>query len=107
MSYRDYCIETYLKEYSAFLSRLGSSTKTASDTHERDAQRTAIRNTLVDAMKKYTDIEPAELWKAVYSAHLLRKSGIDTDTIQIQKVISADQSWKKSSGHAFEEVLEI
>jgi len=38
------------------------------------------------------------------NALLFRKSGIsDLDTIN--KVISADQSWKKSSGHAFEEMV--
>lgn len=49
-------------------------------------------------------MQVAELWKAIYRAHLFRKSGIsDLDTIS--KVISADQSWKKSSGHAFEEMV--
>ena len=37
---------------------------------------------------------------------LPRKSGIDDAEI-IEKVIKADQSWKKSSGHAFEEMVKL
>ena len=55
-------------------------------------------------MREYPDEPVAELWSAIYRAHLFRKSGI-SDLETINKVISADQSWKKSSGHAFEEMV--
>lgn len=71
---------------------------------ETYAQKEAIRETLIETMKKFPDADAADIWHAVYSAHVHRKSGIiDTDTIA--RVISADQSWKKSSGHAFEEMI--
>ena len=55
-------------------------------------------------MQRFTELPVAELWNSIYRAHLFRKSGIsDIDTIN--KVISTDQSWKKSSGHAFEEMI--
>ena len=44
------------------------------------------------------------LWHSIYEAHVYRKSGI-SDLRVIQEVVSADQSWKKSSGHAFEEMI--
>ena len=68
------------------------------------AQKEAIRAALTETMKKFPDVNVAEIWHAVYSVHVHRKSGIiDADTIA--RVISADQSWKKSSGHAFEEMI--
>lgn len=38
--------------------------------------------------------------------HIHRKSGLD-DKAVIDRVVSADQSWKKSSGHAFEEMIKF
>lgn len=46
------------------------------------------------------------LWHSIYEAHIYRKSGV-ADLEVIQEVISADQSWKKSSGHAFEEMIKV
>ena len=71
---------------------------------DREAQKSAIRIAITKALRVFPDEPVANLWSAIYRAHLFRKSGIsDLDTIN--KVISADQSWKKSSGHAFEEMV--
>ncbi|MCD8345578.1 MAG: BsaWI family type II restriction enzyme [Oscillospiraceae bacterium] len=72
----------------------------------RQPRRKAIKQATICGIRQYPDIEAAAIWRAVYEIHVHRKSGIDSaDTIA--KVISADQSWKKSSGHAFEEMVKI
>jgi YidC/Oxa1 family membrane protein insertase len=58
----------------------------------------------MEGMRYFPQAKVAEVWNTVYETHVHRKSGIDNaDTIE--KVIHADQSWKKSSGHAFEEMV--
>lgn len=105
-----FCLTTYKKEYTRKLQALidkSKGRKVASskmENFDREAQKTAIRITITKSLGKYPEIPIAELWNAIYRAHLFRKSGID-DLEIINKVISADQSWKKSSGHAFEEMI--
>ena len=71
---------------------------------ETQAQKEAIKRAAVGTMQAFPNVEPAEIWKSVYEVHVHRKSGID-DAETIAHVVSADQSWKKSSGHAFEEMI--
>ncbi len=73
---------------------------------ERHAQKEAIKAAILKSMEKYPDVEPAAIWRSIYEIHIHRKSGIDDATV-IEKVIKADQSWKKSSGHAFEEMVKL
>ena len=105
-----FCQKTYNKEYEKRLLGLLAEhegktvSEPMSNDFDREAQKTAIKQTITKALTKYPDEPVSELWKSIYRAHLFRKSGIsDIDTIE--KVISADQSWKKSSGHAFEEMI--
>ena len=109
MPYKEFCLnrynELFNQHYPVFLNRRTG--QTAQKQAEQAAQRIAIKDTLKEALDRYSpEIETADLWKAIYVAHLKRKSGLTTlDTIDeqiIAKVISADQSWKKASGHAFE-----
>lgn len=72
---------------------------------ERSAQRKAMSFSLSKAITEFDNYCASEIWKAVHAAHIKRKSGADLTSEQIEKVISAEQSWKKSSGHAFEEFL--
>lgn len=113
---RDYCgkiyADTYIAERDRIKSEILSSSRSAkvSASKEEDieaaAQKEAIKNATIEGVKHYPDAEASLIWRAVYEAHIHRKSGInDADTIS--KVISADQSWKKSSGHAFEELVKI
>jgi len=76
------------------------------DELEKMAQKEAIKSATLSAMKAFPETETAEIWKLVYSIHVHRKSGID-DNDTIEKVISANQSWIKSSGHAFEEIIKF
>lgn len=87
-------------------SRTGRLSEEAESKIETTAQKEAIQQATIDSMRNFPDVEPADIWKAVYEVHVHRKSGID-DAETIAKVISADQSWKKSSGHAFEEMIKF
>lgn len=105
-----FCQKKYNAEYEKQMHRLMDehAGKVVSDImyneFDKESQKTAIKQTITQALIKYPDEQVSELWKSIYRAHLFRKSGIaDIDTIE--KVISADQSWKKSSGHAFEEMI--
>jgi hypothetical protein len=102
MNYQIFCKEQYSTLYEKAYS---SSTTTDDDKREREAQKIAIKDATLSALRQYGKIEPSDIWKAVYSAHLHRKSGIELPEETIQKVVSADNSWKKSSGHAFEEIV--
>ncbi|MDN3429157.1 BsaWI family type II restriction enzyme [Planococcus notacanthi] len=73
---------------------------------EKLSQKTAIRKTTIEALERFPNIDASDIWKSVYSAHMDRKSGI-ADPEVIKKVVSAENSWKKSSGHAFEEMIEV
>ena len=87
--YYKYCLTTYQNEYSRCFDELkanhknGSISEKLSEEFDREAQKSAIRIAITKALRKYpiSDLET------------------------INKVISADQSWKKSSGHAFEEMV--
>ena len=70
------------------------------------AQKEAIKISVIEGMKKFPEVEASIIWRAVYETHIHRKSGI-SDAEIIAKVVSADQSWKKSSGHAFEEMIKF
>lgn len=106
----DYCLATYKKAYSQAYKAIAGEhegkivTERMSDEFDRESQKAAIRSAMISGLRHYPDIPVAELWNAIYRAHLFRKSGI-ADLATISRVISADQSWKKSSGHAFEEMV--
>lgn len=73
---------------------------------ERTAQKEAIKTAVLRTMQSFPQVEPALIWRGIYEVHVHRKSGLD-DKAVIDRVISADQSWKKSSGHAFEEMIKL
>ena len=105
-----FCLATYKSTYKHSLHTLTEKCKGRDisekkmDDFDREAQKTAIRIAITKALQKFPEEPVAELWNAIYRAHLFRKSGI-SNLETINKVISADQSWKKSSGHAFEEMI--
>lgn len=113
---RDHCGQIYADTYTAAKRRMESELLAASRSGvipaskegeiETAAQKEAIKTATVEGLKHYPGVEAALIWRAVYETHVHRKSGINNaDTIA--KVISADQSWKKSSGHAFEEMIKL
>ncbi len=107
-----YCVETYRGFYKSEYSRLLSEISDAEGAVLNDerlnrieaaAQKYAIKQSIIHGMRAYPN-HVSLLWHSIYEAHVYRKSGVD-DLKIIREVVSADQSWKKSSGHAFEEVM--
>lgn len=108
--YYKYCLSTYQKEYNRCYKQLQKAYKGKAsfekkqDEWAKESQKSAIRVSVMKGLNEIENPSVSELWSALYRVHLYKKSGIkDLDTIQ--KVISADESWKKSSGHAFEEMI--
>lgn len=108
--YYKYCLSTYQKEYNRCYKQLQKAYKGKAsfekkqDEWAKESQKSAIRVSVMKGLNEIESPSVSELWSALYRVHLYKKSGIkDLDTIQ--KVISADESWKKSSGHAFEEMI--
>lgn len=87
-------------------SRTGRVSEEKENKIETEAQKEAIKRATVETMRAFPGEESANIWRAVYEVHIHRKSGID-DADTIARVVSADQSWKKSSGHAFEEMIKF
>lgn len=110
MDYYKYCLKTYGAVYTEVYKTLEkkhnrrSISEKQKDVFDREPQKAAIKQTIIKALRAFPDIPVTDLWNAIYRVHLFRKSGI-ADLNTINKVISADQSWKKSSGHAFEEMV--
>lgn len=113
---RDFCGRIYADTYTCERQRIENEIISSSRTGlipaskegeiETASQKEAIKIATIEGIKRFPDVEAALIWRAVYETHVHRKSGInDADTIS--KVISAVQSWKKSSGHAFEEMIKI
>lgn len=110
---KKYCVQTYQELYKFEYERLVSESKAKSkngivadnklDEIETAAQKFAIKQSIISGMRTFPN-HISSLWHSIYEAHIYRKSGV-ADLKVIQEVVSADQSWKKSSGHAFEEMI--
>lgn len=99
---KEYCNDTYRRLFNEEYQRL--TTIEDEIKKARTAQKAAIRRTLYLAIRRFPNIDSTLLWEAIYGAHVHRLTNIDDTTI-IESVISAAQSWRKSSGHAFEEFI--
>lgn len=115
-TYKEFCSEVYARVYTSEKQRLynaaiasarnGVINEIKQNEIETAVQKEAIKQATIEGIGRFPGTEAAQIWRAVYETHIHRKSGIDNaDTVA--KVISADQSWKKSSGHAFEEMVKI
>lgn len=93
----------YQQLYTEKFSELNGNRK--SDDNERIAQKYSIKETSLRLFNKFPLTDKKIIWAEVYRAHVARKSGIDISPETIEKVKSADQSWIKSGGHAFEEIV--
>jgi hypothetical protein len=100
-NYKEFCLNEYNRLFGKYV--LSSSFRKDED-KRREAQKRAIKETLINAISTFPDVEPSDIWKTIYVTHVYNNSKI-ADYEVISKVISADQSWKKSSGHAFEEMI--
>ncbi len=95
----------YIELFEKKLAELAKSGLRSEEQREREAQKYAIKETTLHYFAILQPKEKATAWAAIYAAHVARKAGIAVTPETVEKVISADQSWKKSSGHAFEEVV--
>lgn len=106
----DFCLKQYNKyfdlSYSEQVQSLGGRALTdkKQNEFETEAQKQAIKNAIIAGIKEFPEVGVADVWAAIFQVHMYRKSGI-SDKDVIDRVVSADQSWKKSSGHAFEEMV--
>ncbi len=112
---KEFCRRVYNRTYGSELERFTAEitrhsqkgvTETKQTEIETAAQKEAIKQATIEGLKQFPQVEASEIWRSVYETHIHRKSGIDNADV-IAKVVSADQSWKKSSGHAFEEMVKI
>lgn len=107
---KNVCLKLYEDTYNDYVKteteKLESVNANKQNTIETAAQKKAIRISIMESMKLFPEIEVSIIWKIIYEIHVQHKSGIGDYDI-ISKIISADQSWKKSSGHAFEEMIKI
>ncbi len=109
----EYCKSTYGKTYRSVKRKLEKETRENSKKEvisesklkeiETTAQLQAIKITMLEGRKIYPTQIP-QLWSGIYKTHLYRKSGISDPTV-VANAIMAEQSWKASSGHAFEEMV--
>ncbi len=103
--YNDFYQSKYAELKAAAIRR--SRTHTLSDSKveeiESVSQLQAIKNAMIEGRKVYPNQVPL-LWSCIYKAHLYRKSGI-SDPEVVANAIQAEQSWRASSGHAFEEMI--
>lgn len=108
--YYNFCLKAYDKEYKECIERLSKEAKDEETANrkkadfEKTAQKSAIKVAIISSLREFSDAPVSALWSDIYRVHLFKKSGI-SDINTINKVVSADQSWKKSSGHAFEEMV--
>lgn len=102
-SVKEYCFDLYNKLFEESFQSI-----TIKDIEKKRiiAQKHAIGQASIQAMRTFPDVEPATIWASIYAAHVNRYTKIDDPTI-ISKIIRADNSWKKSSGHAFEEMIKV
>ncbi len=107
----EYCKKRYNKVFENTYKKLVEKAKKRTikisdqklDEYEKFAQLEAIKVSMIDGRKLYPNNIPL-LWASIYKAHLYRKSGISNPEI-VAKAIQAEQSWRASSGHAFEAMV--
>lgn len=92
-----------LESETASKSKDGTISEAKAKEIEAASQLKAIKVSIINGIKKYPCQIPL-LWSCIYKAHLYRKSGISDPKI-VQRCIQAEQSWRSSSGHAFEEMV--
>ncbi|MCM1029071.1 MAG: BsaWI family type II restriction enzyme [Pseudoflavonifractor sp.] len=113
IDYKSFCSEIYTSVFEKMMEKQIASSKVSTSISEKKmnefevaAQKEAIKLAIIKALATYPEVNAALIWRAIYETHIHHKSGIYNADI-IHKVISADQSWKKSSGHAFEEMVKL
>ncbi len=112
VDYKSFCktrySDVYMQKYDEYLH--GRDSVGAKKESERSAQHDAMLVTFQEAYDKYGSIvNAAQVWNAIYNVHLRRKAKIEDlselNEDVIDSIISGAQSWKKCSGHVFEDYI--
>ena len=80
--YYQYCLSTYQKEYNSCYKRLEKAYKGKANLEKKqeewtkEAQKSAIRVSVMKGLNEIEDASVSELWSALYRVHLYKKSGI-------------------------------
>ncbi|WP_165079317.1 MULTISPECIES: BsaWI family type II restriction enzyme [unclassified Desulfovibrio] len=104
---KKFCSQLYLRYSTRELARIVGARHLSQQQMEKaaiEARKKAIEQSFAEAVTEYPDVEPHQLWDAIYVSHVKLKSGVDNLDV-IGKIVSSHQSWIKSSGHAYEEII--
>lgn len=96
----EYCKEVYSQCIDEYMKG-----KKNTDNNQKKARKYAIKQAFRFALDKYDNISPSYIWKRINIAHIYFYSKMEIDPSVVEIILSARQSWVKSSGHAFEEKL--
>lgn len=109
--YLTFCKDTYTRAWNETyqIERKGKNPQTA----KLAAQRKAIDTTLVESLLHYANaISEDEIWKNISLIHKLNVASLSDFGIPessqadvLERCLSAQQSWNKSSGHSFERYI--
>ena len=111
MDYEEYCGKQYNRLYEKHRKKYEGTHrgKNLQKNAELYAQKKAIKDSFIAAAARYSDTDVALLWRSIETAHIRRKTRygkrVIVDDTLIADINSAAQSWKKSSGQAFEELI--
>ena len=115
MDYKVFCRDLYRKtwEREFLLECRGRNSDSAFQMARLSAQRKAIDRVLVEALLKYSpEVSERDIWKEIAITHKINVAELDDFGIPaenqaavIERVLSAHQSWIKSSGHSFERYI--
>lgn len=107
---KNFCVNAYKDILAVKRSELFSQGRQSSEAKEKaleiEARKQTIASVFMLVSSKYPNIESGEIWDMIHSAHVCDWSGISNIEL-VNKLKSAQQSWNKSSGHAFEEIIKV
>lgn len=98
----EFCKESYLKYMEEYMEG-----RKRNDEEIKHSRKYAIMQTLLAAMDKFDSVSPTYIWKRVNIAHIYSYANIEIEPSTVDLILSARQSWVKSSGHAFEEMIKV
>ena len=115
VDYRDFIRDLYKKtwEREFIIEVEDRETLAARQTARLAAQRKAIDKALVESLLKYSsEVSERDIWKEIGMTHKLNVAELSDFGVEekdqpavIERVLSAHQSWIKSSGHSFERYI--
>jgi len=97
---KEFCANKYSAIYNEYMTG-----KRDNKGNKAKARKAAIGGTALQALKAFPDINPEDIWHMISRMHMQEFAGVDLELDTLDAIVSARQSWVKSSGHAFEEMV--